>query len=569
MPPDVLKVAVIEDDDEDFVLVSEALKAAQRTRFEIVHAAGLAQGRLALLDDSYDVFLVDYFLDENSADSLISEARRLSHPSPLVVLTGADSRDLDDRLIEMGAADFLPKRELAPALLERTIRHAVDRKQSENQMARLVKQDALTGLGNRQLFEENVERAISRARRHNGSFAIIFLDLDRFKEVNDTLGHHVGDLLLILVADRLQRATRDSDFVARISGDEFTLLLDDIRETGDAEIIAEKLLDTLRSPTPIHDVTLNITASLGVACFPEHGDTPMELMQKADMALYESKRAGSGRYRFFSQEMQARLERNIDMEQGLRHALDAGELSLHFQPIWRLSDRRTVAAEALLRWRHPAGYMVSPAEFIPVAERTGLILPVGNWVLDEACRFLRRLDDAGHSRLDLAINVSPRQLGPHTFTETVERHLAAHGVEASRLELELTEETFIETGDEMKSLLTDFRKLGCSIAIDDFGTGYSSLRYLKHFPVHRLKIDKSFISGDGADVAEPAITQAIVNLAKSLGLTLVAEGVETPQQADFLLAEGCQFGQGFLVAPPMEADEFIQFLQNQHRDGPP
>ncbi|SDW98835.1 putative bifunctional diguanylate cyclase/phosphodiesterase [Marinobacter mobilis] len=562
-----LHVLMVDDDHADFAIVEALLGTATRTSFELSHVSSFEEAEACLLERKYDIFLVDYFLGSETALPLLEKALRQSVVRPIVVLTGADGDTLDDVVIEHGAADFLPKSELTTELLERTIRHAVEHKKVLLRLERLAKQDALTGLGNRLLFEEILEKTLARAKRNQGKLAVLFLDLDRFKEINDSLGHPTGDLLLLLVADRLRKLMRDSDVIARIGGDEFTVLLDDLGDFQDAVLVAEKIIECLGKPSAIRGNELVVSASVGIAVYPDNGETPIELMQKADIALYEAKRRGAGRTQFFTAGLQTQLENNLEIERGLRRALEQEALELFLQPKWMLDDTRILGFEGLLRWRR-GDEVIAPDLFIPVAERTGLILPLGEWVIDEACAILSLWQDQGVDDFTLAINVSPIQLQSPSFKELLFQTIYRHGVDPKRLELELTEETLIDVTEEEGRILTDLREIrsmGIRVAIDDFGTGYSSLRYLKHFPAEYLKIDRSFVSGEHDGLSEPAIAKAVVTLSDSLSLDSVAEGVETEEQRSLLREMGCRFGQGYLVAPPKPHDEALEFALRHNR----
>ena len=561
MLSDPLNVLVVDDDETDFVLIHEALAQVCGQEFRLHHASTYDEARSALLADQHDAYLVDYFLGPGNGLDLIREARSARIDSPLIVLTGANNTELDDQVMENGASDFLPKEEITPRLLERTIRHALERAKAERRLQSLIKQDPLTSLGNRSMFEDHLERSLARAQRNEDQLAVLFLDLNRFKEINDLLGHHVGDLLLIMVADRLQAMTREEDVVARIGGDEFTLLLDSIGSPEDAALVAQKIIEGLSEPTPIDEMSLVVTASVGIALYPTGGETPIQLMQNADIALYEAKKQGGGEYQFFTDDLQVRLKHNAEIEKGLRRALKDGELELRYQPQWRLSDRSITGAEALVRWRQPDGSLVSPGDFIPVAERTGLIIPLGQWVFEAACRQLQEWTQQGWDDLSISINVSPKQLRAADFIPKTREVIRETGIDPARIEVELTEELFADTDPENKETLQQLKAMGVLIAIDDFGTGYSSMRYLKHFPLHTLKIDRSFVSGgDDREIAEPVLAQSIIALAKAMGLEVVAEGIETEEQLQFLVTRDCERAQGFYLSKPVTADEFESLL---------
>ncbi len=559
-------VVVIEDDNADFIILESLLSASQRFRFQLTHIKNFQEAQQYLTEDSHDIFLLDYFLGADTAIDFLKEASLLHIPQPIVVLTGADSGRIDDEVIDLGAADFIPKNELSTSLLERTIHHAVEHKRAELNLERMAKRDPLTGLGNRLLFEEMLEASLARAERKKGKLAVLFLDLDRFKEINDSLGHPTGDLLLTLIADRIRKVIRNSDFAARIGGDEFTILVDEIHNYEDAVLVANKLLDAISPPTAIRGHELNISASIGIALYPENGKTPIKLMQKADIALYEAKRHGINRLQCFTARLQTELEKNIKLEKGLRRALEHNECELNLQPKWNLSSRKIIGFEALLRWLEDEGGVkrfVSPAEFIPVAEKTGLIIPLGAWVIRQTCKLLKSWEEQGISDYPIAINVSPVQLKPGNFGAFLKTILDKERISAHMLEIELTEETLVDIHSEDDNALEELeqiRSTGAKISIDDFGTGYSSLKYLKHFPADYLKIDKSFVSVDGSDsLAEPAICRAIVTMAESLGMQVIAEGIETEEQLQALKEIHCTMGQGYLIAKPMPAEQALQF----------
>lgn len=568
-------VVVIDDDNADFIILESLLSASQRFRFQLTHVKNFQQAQQYLTEDSHDIFLLDYFLGADTAIDFLKEASLLHIPQPIVVLTGADSGRIDEEVIDLGAADFIPKNELSTSLLERTIHHAVEHKRAELNLERMAKRDPLTGLGNRLLFEEMLEASLARAERKKGKLAVLFLDLDRFKEINDSLGHPTGDLLLTLIADRIRKVIRNSDFAARIGGDEFTILVDEIHNYEDAVLVANKLLDAISPPTAIRGHELNISASIGIALYPENGKTPIKLMQKADIALYEAKRHGINRLQCFTARLQTELEKNIRLEKGLRRALEHNECELNLQPKWNLSSRKIIGFEALLRWLEDEGGVkrfVSPAEFIPVAEKTGLIIPLGAWVIRQTCKLLKSWGEQGISHYPIAINVSPVQLKPGNFGAFLKSVLDKEGIPAHLLEIELTEETLVDIHSEDDNALEELeqiRSTGARISIDDFGTGYSSLKYLKHFPADYLKIDKSFVSVDGSDsLAEPAICRAIVTMAESLGMQVIAEGIETEEQLQALKEIHCTMGQGYLIAKPMPAEQALQFALDHNCPNP-
>ncbi|SBS35831.1 Phytochrome-like protein cph2 [Marinomonas aquimarina] len=559
-----LSVLVIEDDYEDFILLRTYMAHASRTHFELTHVGHFEDATKALVEHSFDAIVCDYFLNGHTATDLFKHVKLIGVETPIVVLTGVAASELDDVLMQLGASDFIPKDELTTALLERSIRHAIERKKAEQQISQLIKRDPLTGLGNRLIFEEHAELAIARAKRNQSCLAIAFLDLDRFKNVNDTLGHHVGDLLLTLVGKRIKETIRGSDFVARVGGDEFTLLLDNIQHIEDLNLIASKVLAQVSRHAVLDCKHLEVSASMGIALYPEQGSTVSELMRKADMALYECKKQESLRhFMVFSDSLQARLQKETRVENGLHRALANNEFELHYQPIIALDSHKIHGVEALIRWRLPDGSLLMPGDFIEEANRVGLIGDLGVWVLETACRQLRDWLDQGFM-LSMSVNVSPRHLRQAGFEEIVHNVIRKYQIPANSLMLELTEEVFVDSGITSLYALNEIRKAGVGVAIDDFGTGYSSMRYLKSLPIDRIKIDRCFVSAHNeGSLSDPMITQAIVFLAEGLGLDLVAEGIETQEQAAELRQQGCYKGQGYLYAKAQPSDRMTELLRQQ------
>jgi diguanylate cyclase (GGDEF)-like protein/PAS domain S-box-containing protein len=450
--------------------------------------------------------------------------------------------------------------------LSRTV-EALEQKVAEQQAAeahiqRLALYDGLTGLPNRLLLADRSSQAIDIARRGDETLAVLFLDLDHFKNVNDTLGHRVGDALLAQLAQRLRAAVREQDTVARTGGDEFVLVLP-LTDVAGAAHLASKLMQLASTPFLVDDQELTVTPSMGIAMFPTDGDDFETLCKCADAAMYRAKRDGRNAYRFFTSEMQAQSARALVLENALRRALERGQLSLHYQPQLALEaggETRITGAEALLRWQHPELGWVSPAEFIPVAENTGLILPIGEWVLREALGQLRRWDEAGLPELTMAVNLSAVQFRQADLPALVGQVLDEIGVPARRLELELTEGAAMDNPGAAVEVMNELHARGVHLSIDDFGTGYSSLSYLKKFRVSKLKIDQSFVRDLTDDAEDRAIVDAVIRMAGALGLTTLAEGVETEGQLAFLRHQGCQAVQGYLFSRPLPAPAFVDFL---------
>ena len=440
-----------------------------------------------------------------------------------------------------------------------------ERKLAERRLQHLVNYDALTGLPNRLQLEERAKYAISLAKRSGSALALMFLDLDNFKDINDTLGHSFGDILLIELAKRLQRTLREEDTVSRLGGDEFILLLPDIDARGAAQV-AEKLMQNISSPYQSDHAELIMTASIGIALYPDDGQDLETLSSRADTAMYRVKQEGRHGFHFFTAEMQACSERNLQLGNALRHALERNQLKLHYQPQISIKDGRVIGAEALLRWQHPEFGMVSPAEFIPVAEETRLILPIGEWVLRQATEQAVRWMKEGQAPLVMAVNLSAVQFRHPDLPDLITRILNELGLPPEYLELELTEGVAMHDPQAAISIMNNLHDRGIRMSIDDFGTGYSSLSYLKKFQVYKLKIDQSFVRDISTDVEDKAIVSAVINMAKSLGLITIAEGVETEAQLEFLSKHGCEEVQGYYFSKPLPAEQFSKFIEQRKRN---
>jgi diguanylate cyclase (GGDEF)-like protein/PAS domain S-box-containing protein len=443
-------------------------------------------------------------------------------------------------------------------------------KEAEERLAHMAHHDPLTGLPNRLLFLARLEHALDRARREGGRVGVLFMDLDHFKKVNDTLGHPAGDLLLQHSAQRLRRALREQDTVARLGGDEFTVLLEG-PGTDDRGVcqVAEKLIATLSEVFDLEGRSAYVSASIGISLYPEDGQDATTLLKHADSALYHAKDAGRAGYRFYSRDMSARLNRRMSLETRLREALERDDLVLHYQPQVEMATGRVVAAEALVRWRSEDMGLVSPGEFISVLEESGLIIPMGEHVLDQACRQIETWHRAGLEHLTLAVNLSARQFTDPALVPKIEAKLAAYGVQPHCLEVEITESVAMQQPGETAHQLQRLHDLGVSIAIDDFGTGYSSLAYLKRYPLHALKIDGTFVRDIVHSRDDEAIVRAILALAQSLRLRTVAEGVEDAEQLQRLSALGCQRVQGYHCGRPLPAEAFAERFVGSRDACPP
>jgi diguanylate cyclase (GGDEF)-like protein len=442
----------------------------------------------------------------------------------------------------------------------------LQRKQGEQQLRYVANHDALTGLSNRAALQHDLARAIKRSQRHQKRMAVMFLDLDRFKHINDTLGHGTGDAMIKACAQRLSAVLRDDDAVARFGGDEFVLLLENLSQASDAAVVADKVLACCAEPFVIDGRELHMTASIGVSVFPEDGTDGETLLKNADAAMYRAKDKGRGNYQFYAAQMNAQGTERLMLESGLRRAEERGELELHYQPKMDLRTQRIVGVEALMRWRHPVLGMVSPGQFIPIAEETGLIESMGRWALEVACRDARSWQERGLPPVQVAVNLSTRQLNSPTLLADIAAVLQASRLDATLLELEITESAMMKNPEYAATLLQQVRALGVGLAIDDFGTGYSSLSYLKRFPLSTVKIDRSFVHDLSQDEDAQALTDGIITLAHGLRMKVVAEGVETADQLDALKSRGCDEIQGYWLCKPLPAEEVCKFMARHLRN---
>ncbi|GAA5216225.1 hypothetical protein GCM10025776_15940 [Corallincola platygyrae] len=442
---------------------------------------------------------------------------------------------------------------------EKISRDTEERQQVEQKMLNLAGVDELTGLPNRSVFTRSMQHSVAKAKRSNRKMALLFIDLDRFKLINDTLGHDYGDQVLKTVSERFKECIREVDILARLGGDEFVLMIEDLVDPKYLAGVASKIISAAQQPFFMAGQEYHVSASVGIATYPKDAKDGSALLKHADIAMYRAKDAGKNTYQFYSEQMNIHSLQQLALESSLRSSIERDELRLFYQPIVDAKQGRVVAMEALLRWQHPDMGLIGPMQFIPIAEDSGLIVPIGEWVLQTACAQGRQWHDQGMD-VALTVNLSPRQLMDPDIVETVARALKETGFSSESLTLEITEDLMMSNPEETVETIEELRQLGIKFALDDFGTGYSSLSYLKRFPIDTLKIDRSFLQGVPNDIDDSAITAAIVAMGKSLRLNVIAEGVETTEQCDFLLKQGCRHMQGYAFAKPMPADEVSPFL---------
>jgi diguanylate cyclase (GGDEF)-like protein len=442
------------------------------------------------------------------------------------------------------------------------------RKRTEERVNHLAFHDDLTALPNRLMLNQRLDQALSRHRRAGTKLAILFMDLDRFKVINDSLGHEVGDELLCQVADRLRAQSREGDTVARMGGDEFVVLIENHDNLMDISTCAQRLVEQLSAPYPLGRKDCHVTLSIGISVFPADGSDSQALLKAADVAMYRAKETGRNNYLYYSPSMNVHTVERLELESDLRHALERGEFLLHYQPKVEIATGLIIGTEALLRWKHPLRGLMSPMDFIPLAEETGLIVPIGEWVLATACARNKVWQAQGLTELGVAVNLSARQFEDPLLLPKLTRIIRDSGLEPSTLQLEITESMVMSNADRAVAVLEKLKSIGVRIAIDDFGTGYSSLAYLKRFPIDTLKVDRSFIRDIPADSGDQKITSAIVAMAHSLKLKVVAEGVETAEQLKFLRTLRCDAVQGYFLYRPLPEEEVAGVLERNRQDHP-
>jgi len=546
-------VLLVEDNPGDAILVREMLRSALADGFQFSHAQSLS-GACSLMaeDPTTSCVVLDLSLPDAQGLEALSRLKLAAPNVPVVVLTGLDDERLALSAVQQGAQDYLIKGRVDEHVVGRSIRYAIERKRAEVLLAHQAMHDPLTGLPNRTLFLDRLEQALARSQRHPSSVAVLFLDLDRFKVINDSLGHETGDRLLMELAHRLSGVLRPGDTVARFGGDEFTILCDDIAGERAAAIIAERIAEAIALPFALEDDETFLTASVGIAMSSGAGSRAEGLIRDADAAMYRAKERGKARYEMFDEAMRARAVERLETENALRGAIERQELRVFYQPIVALEDERIVGMEALARWEHPTRGLIEPAGFVALAEETGQILELGAWVLRAACEQAARWRATvpGAESLRMSVNLSARQLAQPNLVDIVGGVLDDVGSDPHDLCLEITEGTVVEDTEGSAAVLAALKRRGVLIAIDDFGTGWASLSLLKRVPADILKVDRSFVTGLGEDPEDTAIVSAVVELANVMGLVAIAEGVETELQIEALRSIGCRYAQGFRFARP-------------------
>lgn len=561
-----LRLLLIDDDELDRRAVTRTLRQSQ-VLCDIAQAATAEAGLKLALEQPFDAILLDYRLpDRDGLDVLQLLRSAESVDAAVIMLSHVEDETVAERCLEAGAQDFLLKGDINGRRLARALRQARQRHSIENELIRsreqlrlLSEHDPLTGLANRRGFEMFLEAAIARARRGNDRLAILLLDLDDFKSINDTLGHDAGDVVLKEIARRLNAAVRDSDLLCRLGGDEFAVLMTNFDENEQVRLLADRIIALLQEPIHLDESEHVVTTSIGIAVLDTCAENVVDLLKCADVAMYQAKQDGRNQSRYYSPALQESVQIRASMKQDMKKALERGEFKVYYQAQIDSADASLGGMEALLRWQHPVHGLLSPAAFLPVAEETGLIVDIGNWVLRESCRQLKEWQLRWPTRcpkLAIAVNLSAVQIRQNTLPDAVKHVLTEFALEASSLELEITESTLIRDTSATAAMLAMIVDQGVALSLDDFGTGYSTLDHLKMFPISVLKIDKSFVATIGLGEKSERLLVATIAFAKALQMKVVAEGVETHEQAEFCIQHGCDLLQGFFYSRPIPAHDF-------------
>lgn len=563
-----VRVLVVHDETTAAVEATQRLSRLKHPTCQPHHVASPSEAVAALSQADYTVVLLRAAANLQDNFDHLDRLTAAASDTPIILLSDNEDDVFTAEVTEHGALDCLVMAETNDPALRRTLRYADEIKRTRRHVERLKHYDPLTELPNRELLRAHLDTVVARAKAENRLVAVLMLNLDRFKLVNETLGPSRGDLLLQEVATRLRSCLPQSDFLARHSGDEFVAVSQGISSAEDATLIAQKMLNALSRPVVIEGHEVYVTGSIGISVFPPDGDESEVLISNADAAVSRAKETGRNHFQFYTLDMNAKTSRRLSLETELRRALERGEFLLHYQPQFDMAERRIIGFEALVRWQHPQLGLVPPNDFIPLAEETGLIAPLGDWVLREACTQAKAWHSAGHRDLRMAVNLSSRQFFQENVLETVTRALEKTGLPAHCLELELTESCVMQNPDEATVTLCLLNNMGIRIAIDDFGTGHSSLNHLKRFPIDSLKIDRSFVRDVTLNPEDGAIVQAIIAMAHGLKLSVVAEGVETVEQLRFLESFSCDMVQGYLVSRPLPADQITRTFLPQNGQRP-
>lgn len=556
-----IKILFIDREQGEYLLIADILSHIRQTSYELVWCDQLDIALQKILSQEFDVALLDYYWGENTARDLLNAARVQACQTPIVVMTDEMETEVDREAIRAGAADYLIKGQIDHLLLERALRYAIERKQTEQHLTRLAHYDSLTNVPNRILFRDRLDHAVRLAERDQTSFTLMFIDLNGFKQVNDSFGHDAGDAIIRICAERLNSCLRRSDSVARMGGDEFTLLLQNIANTTDVAHIAEKVISAIQQPADINGHEVVVGCSIGIAIYPEAGRDADNLLKHADMAMYKAKQHSGSNYRFFTEMMNQDVRRQLRQESDLRAALKNQQFLLHYSPRIDVTTGKVVALEALLRWDKPGVGLLNASDFIATAEETGIITAIGYWVLRQACHDVKMLQNFWGEQVMVAINLSVRQFKDENLVHEVARIFSDHDIQPGDIEFEITETVFADNIDLVSLCMRPLAFFGINFLLDNFGAGNSSLLHLQRLPISTVKIDLIFLQELNRSHTDKRLVSAMISLAHNLGKLVVAEGVETKEQKEWLKEMGCDLMQGSYFSTPKSYTEMVVWLQ--------
>ena len=561
-----VKILFIDREHGEYLLIADILSHIRNVNYELTWCDQLEAALPKVMTEEYDVILLDYFWGDRNARDLLNAARVQACQTPIVVMTDEMEAEVDHEAIRAGASDYMIKGQIDSQLLERTLRYAIERKQTELHLARLAHYDPLTEIPNRILFRDRLEHAIRLAERDKTYFTLMFVDLNGFKQVNDTFGHDAGDALIRICAERLSESMRRSDSVARMGGDEFTLLLQNIASNTDVAHIAQKVIDSISAPAQINGYEVVVGCSIGIAIYPQAGQDADTLLKSADIAMYKAKQEEGSTFCFFTDAMNRDVRRQLRLESDLRKALNKNQFFLQYQPRIDVSTGKVIALEALLRWNHPENGILDAKEFVAIAEDTGLITAIGYWVIRQACTDLKKIHEIFGQELVMSINLSVRQFKDDQLVQMIAEIFTETGIQAGDIEFELTETIFMENIDLVSLCMRPLAFFGINFTLDNFGTGSSSFLHLQRLPITAVKIDSRFMAELQRSRSDRRLVSAMINLAQNLGKAVIAEGVESEEQKDWLKNAGCDQMQGYYFSSPKYLDEIIDTLHQSVSD---
>lgn len=556
-----IKILFIDREHGEYLLIADILSQVRHVKYELVWCDQLDLALPQILSNNYDVVLLDFYWGDLSARDILNAAKVQANKTPIVIMTDEMEIEVDRDVIRTGASDYLIKGQIDHLLLERTLRYAIERKQTEIYLARLAHYDQLTDIPNRILFRDRLEHVIHLANRDKTAFALLFIDLNGFKQVNDNFGHDAGDAIIRICAERLTACMRRSDSVARMGGDEFTLLLSHVENHTDVAHIAEKIIALISEPAEINGYEVVVGCSIGIAIYPQAGRDAENLLKNADMAMYKAKQESGSSFCFFTDAMNKNVRRQLRMESTLRKALKKNQFFLQYQPRIDVETNQIIALESLLRWDNPDSGVLNASEFIAVAEDTGLITAIGYWAIRQACNDLKEIHARfGHS-ISMSINLSMRQFKDERLVHEIAGIFEDFDIQAGDIEFELTESSFMENIELVSLCMRPLAFFGINFSLDNFGTGSSSFLHLQRLPISSVKLASRLLIELQRNVSDRRLVAAMINLAHNLGKVVVAEGVETLEQKQWLQNSGCDQMQGYYFAAPQSLEDVCVTLQ--------